>query len=142
MTRSQQTELYSCTDDILSESQNMVKSKVYQLADKGRYKSSTYVEINPDPVKSPFIDVLCHVAQDIIKFHLGNHYLPIETGRWRSIPWQERLCTVYGVLGVETHALLNCAMIPRKNIELNTYLHHVWYQPEILFECLKNAEVL
>ena len=135
---------YSCTDDILYESRNTVKSKVYQLADKGRYKFSIYAEINPDLVKSPFIDVYHPIARDIIKFRLGNHYLPIETGRWRSIPRQERLCTVCGVLGDERHALYNCAMIPRENRQLNTYLHHIWYQPEIfrLFKCLKNAEFL
>ena len=53
---------YSCTDDILNESRNTVKSKVYQLADKGRYKFSICVD-----------EVSCHtIGKGIEDVDTGN----------------------------------------------------------------------
>ena len=37
--------------------------------------------MNPTLSPSPFLDVIHPVAADIIKFRVGSHYLPIETGR-------------------------------------------------------------
>ena len=122
---------YASTDDILSDFRNKLRAKVYPLADKGRYKYSIYVEMNPDLLKYPYIDIYHPIAHHIIKFRMGNHYLPIETGRWRSIPHEERFCSVCGVIGDEKHVIYDCSLVPRDGILLNQHLHNIWFQPEI-----------
>ena len=122
---------YSTKNDIATAFRNELKSKVYNEADKGKNKYKIYVEMNPDLSRSPYIDLYHPLAGDIVKFRLGSHYLPIETGRWRAVPREERLCTTCGVLGDEKHALYSCSLIPRD-------------EPEIfkLFERLKIAKYL
>ena len=46
----------------------------------------------------------------LCRFRCSNHNLPIETGRHRRIPREERLCQLcnFGVLGDERHAILEC----------------------------------
>ena len=135
---------YSSTEEIISEYRNEVKAKVYKFADDSKYKFGIYAKMNPDLRRSPFLDVYHPVANDIVKFRLGSHYLPIETGRWRGIARTERLCTACGVLGDERHALYSCSLILRDDVVLDEYLHHIWYQPEVfkLFKRLKEAKYL
>ena len=75
------------------------------------------VELNPDLVPSPFVYGLHPICCEIIKFRLGSHYLPIDTGRWNRTPKQERICTNCEVLGDEKHMIYNCALIPRNEME-------------------------
>ena len=79
----------------------------------------------------------------MIKFRLGSHRLPIETGRWSRIPRNERVCTNCGVLGDEDHALYHCSLIDRNDIVMDS-ISKLWYQPELyrLFTRLKEAKYL
>ena len=80
----------------------------------------------------------------IIMFRLGTHFLPIETGRWRRIPRDQRLCTACGVVGDERHVLYSCSLISRDDIVLDHFIHNIWYQPEVfkLFERIKAVKYL
>ena len=46
----------------------------------------------------------------ILKFRTSNHKLPIETGRWEAIPYQERKCflCIDNEIGDEFHYLFTC----------------------------------
>ena len=79
----------------------IMKTKIYELADAGHYKYNMYAELNPNLAPSPFLYGLHPICCEIIKFRLGSHYLPIETGRWNRTPRQERICTNCKVLGYE-----------------------------------------
>ena len=100
--------------------------------------------MNPNLSISPFIDLYHPPAAIIIQFCLGSHYLPIETGRLRSPPREERLCTVCGVLGDERHAIYECSLVIRDDIVLNKHIHRIWYQPDIFkyFERHRAAKFL
>ena len=116
----------------------------FDFADNGKYKFYIYAAMNPNLSISPFIDLYHPSAAIIIQFRLGSHYLPIETGRWRSSPREERLCTVCGVLGDERHAIYECSLVIHDDIILNEHIHGIWYQPDIfkLFERFRAAKFL
>ena len=46
----------------------------------------------------------------ILKFRTINHYLPVETGRWSNILWENRLCLLCNIneIGDEFHYLFIC----------------------------------
>ena len=97
------TTKYTCVDDIVNEYRNNTKRKIYDLAKEGHHKYEIYVDLNPDLKPSPFLDVVHPTACDVIKFRLGSHYFPIETGRWKGLKREERLCSACGELGDEMH---------------------------------------
>ena len=134
---------YATGNDIITESLNQIKQKMYRLADAGHYKYQIYVKINPDLTPSPFLSIVHPLAIDVIKFRLGSHFLPIETGRWSRKPRNERICTNCGVLGDEDHVLYHCTLIHRDDIVLDN-ISKLWYQPEIyrLFKRIKEAKYL
>ena len=134
---------YATGNDIITESLNQIKQKIYRLADAGHYKYQIYVKINPDLTPSPFLSIVHPLAIDVIKFRLGSHFLPIETGRWSRKPRNERICTNCGVLGDEDHVLYHCTLIHRDDIVLDN-ISKLWYQPEIyrLFKRIKEAKYL
>ena len=134
---------YATGNDIITESINQIKQKIYRLADAGHYKYQIYVKINPDLTPSPLLSIAHPLAIDVIKFRLGSHHLPIETGRWSRIPRNERLCTNCGVLGDEYHVLYHCTLIHRDDIALDSF-SKLWHQPEIyrLFTRLKAVKYL
>ena len=135
---------YSSEKDIILESRNNMKTKIYELADEGHYKYNMYAELNPDLAPSPFLYGVHPICCEIIKFQLGSHYLPIETGRWNRTARQERICTNCKVLGDEKHIIYNCTLIPSNEMELDCRISHIWYQPEIfhLFKHIKINEFL
>lgn len=49
----------------------------------------------------------------LIKFRSRNHSLPIETGRWRNIPYENRKCPFCNTLGDEYHFLMECTHFSR-----------------------------
>ena len=136
-------EKYASVSEILAESSNELKQKIYRLANAGHYKYQIYVKLNPELLPSPFLSIVHPVALDIVKFRLGSHYLPIETGRWSRKPRNERFCTNCGVLGDEDHVLFHCSLIQRNDIQLDV-ISKLWYQPEVyrLFSRIKDAKYL
>ena len=134
---------YATGTDIITEGLSEIKQKIYRLADAGHYKYQIYVKINPDLTPSPFLSIVHPLAIDAIRFRVGSHYLPIETGRWCRKLRHERVCTNCGVLGDENHVLYHCALIHRDDIVLDG-ISKLWYQPEIyrLVTRLKEAKYL
>ena len=47
-------------------------------------------------------------CKSLIRFRTGNHKLPVEVGRWKSVPLNERLCIYCNELGDEFHYLMSC----------------------------------
>ena len=134
---------YATGHDIITESLNKVKEKIHHLADAGHYKYQNYVKTNPDLTPSPFLSIVHPLAIDVIKFRLGSHHLPIETGRWSRKPRNERVCTNCGVLGDEDHVLYHFSLIHRDDIVLDS-INKLWFQPEIYrqFKRVKEAKYL
>ena len=134
---------YTTSTDILIDHVNMLKQKIQRLADNGQYKYQIYRCINPELEPSPFLHIVHPMASDIMKFRLGSHKLPIETGRWSRKARCERLCTNCGVLGEEEHALYACSLIKRDDVVLQE-MWNIWRQPEIfkLFTRIKEAKFL
>jgi len=84
------------------------------------------------------------MAIDIIRFRVGSHYLPIETGRWNRKQRHERLCVNCGEIGDEEHAVYNCSLILRDDLGNLDGISTLWLQPEVykLFSRIKAAELL
>ena len=134
---------YSSAQDIAKEFRTKTKNKVYDLARRGKTKYSTYVEMNPDLSHSPLLDVVHPVASDMIKFRLGSHYLPVETGRWCGLEHGLRLCGSCGEIGDEKHVLYRCLLIDRSDVELQE-ISQIWCQPEAykIFKRIKDVKLL
>ena len=122
---------YPSVKDILIESRNVIREKIMKLASDGHYKYQIYVEMNPNLDISPFLNELHPIVKDIIKFRLGCHYLPIETGRWCRIPRVDRFCSNCYELGDEKHIIYRCSLIQRSDVVLSPNLCDIWGQPEI-----------
>ena len=135
---------YTNSEEILTESRNSLKQRIYDLANAEHYKFKIYVDLNPNLAPSPFLQSVHPIASEIIKFRLGSHYLPIETGRWNRTPRHERLCNFCGEFGDEKHVIYNCFLIDRNDMMLEQRLSHIWYQPEIytLFKRMKETDYL
>ena len=110
---------------------------------KGRYRFQIYHELNPELQQSPFITNLHPVSGDIIKFRVGSHNLPIETGRWSRKLRADRLCTECMVLGDEKHALYSCGSIDRRDLALPISLRDLWKSEHVftLFKRLRDAKI-
>ena len=125
-------EKYENVEEIYREKIDEVKQEIRDLASRPEnYKFRIYTEINPHLQRSPFITNSHPLSKEIIKFRLGSHNLPIETGRWASKARADRLCLDCGVLGDEMHALFHCANIDRTglvlpNLELKIYTSLIW----------------
>jgi hypothetical protein len=54
--------------------------------------------------------------RDIFTFGLNNHKLPVESGRWKNIPRELRICNLCNTadLGDEFHYLLKCNYFSEK----------------------------
>ena len=130
---------YDCAEDIISEFRDTVKEYVIQRANTDHYKFKIYLDINPDLNPSPFLHIIHPLVNDIVKFRLGSHYLPIETGRWNRTPRQERLCQNCNILGDERHAIYECSLIDRQGINLHEDISMIWQQASIytLFKRIK-----
>ena len=136
-------EKYDCVSEVYKEGSEVTKQKIRELVLKDRYRYQIYAELNPELQQSPFITNMHPISGDIIKFRLGSHNLPIETGRWARKARAERLCVNCGVLGDERHALYSCRNIDRSNLELPTSLCDIWNSEHILtlFKRLRDGNV-
>lgn len=64
---------------------------------KSEFKQSKYILVLPS-----------YLSKSMMAFFTRNHHLPIELGRWRGIPYNERKCNYCGNLGDEFHYILQC----------------------------------
>ena len=122
---------YSSAEDIISEFRDQTKDKIHEQARKGRSKFCTYLEMNPSLESSPLLDIIHPVVNDMTKFRLGSHFLPIETGRWTRLSRDERLCNTCGEIGDEKHILFSCSRIDRSDINLSNSIDKIWTQPDL-----------
>ena len=97
--------------------QNLKISLINQAQIDGKSKFRTYLDINPNLLPSPFLNSHNTLVPFIIKFRLGTHYLPIETGRWTRTPREERLCQLCKVVGDERHLTYNCNLGARRYLQ-------------------------
>ena len=134
---------YASTDEILNEGLDFVKQKIRTFATNGRSKFSMYLKLNPNLETSPFLHIVHPTASDIIRFRVGSHYLPIETGRWCRKQRHERLCTSCGTIGDEEHILYHCSLISRVDLSIDD-VSSLWFQPDVyeLFSRIKAAKFL
>ena len=51
----------------------------------------------------------------LIRFRLSNHYLPIETGRWKNVTLQNRICPLCNnfYIGDEFHYIFTCTFFQK-----------------------------
>ena len=135
---------YDSGKDILNEGLDFIKQNIRTRVADGHSKFNMYLKINPDLQPSPFLHMIHPMAIDIIRFRVGSHYLPIETGRWNRKPRHERLCTNCGEIGDEEHAIYSCSLISREDLGIIEGISNLWLQPEVykLFSRMKAAKLL
>ena len=135
---------YDSGKDILNEGLDFIKQNIRTRVADGHSKFIMYLKINPDLQPSPFLHMIHPMAIDIIRFRVGSHYLPIETGHWNRKPRHERLCTNCGEIGDEEHAIYSCSLISREDLGIIEGISNLWLQPEVykLFSRMKAAKLL
>ena len=136
-------EKYDSPEDIYEEASD-VRAKLKSCVDNNQYKYKMYMEINPNLQTSPFLVKFHRFSGDIIRFRLGSHNLPIETGRWSRVPREERLCRVCNVLGDEKHVLFTCNAVDRSSLVIPNSIVDIWNTNRVftLFEHLNDAKLL
>ena len=135
---------YDSGQSILDEGLNFIKQDIRTRVAAGRSKFQTYLKINPDLQPSPFLHMIHPMASDIIRFRVGSHYLPIETGRWNRKLRHERVCPNCGEIGDEEHVIYRCSLVLRNDIVFLDEIGKLWLQPEVykLFARIKDAKFL
>ena len=123
---------------------NIIKNKIHDHVAKGKPKFTMYLRNNPNLEPSYFLQCMHPLTRDIIRFRVGSHCLPIETGRWNQKRREERICDVCGVVGDEMHCLYDCSRILRCDLNLNNDVSCIWKQPEVfqLIGRLKSIDLL
>ena len=77
-----------------------------------------YLKLNPTLERSRCLGLHDDpITMDIIRFRLGSHFLPIETGRWCRKPQEERVCRICGTVGDEEHYVYRCPLVERGELE-------------------------
>ena len=136
--------LYTTSKALKMELMNEVHTKIKEFGqDKDKhYKYWIYVQLNPDLVKSPFLNRIDYTGKCITKFRVGSHNLKIETGRWNRTVGNDRLCTKCNEMGDEYHIIYNCSEIYRDDLtDLPLTLSSIWSYPKVneLFERIRIA---
>ena len=82
---------------------------------KQNFQLSKYISSLPDK--------LCKI---MLKFRTRNHHLPVETGRWKGVTFDRRICQGFHVeLGDEFHYLFIC---PQFSEDRKKYLRKYYYK--------------
>ena len=78
-------------------------------------------------------------CKSLIRFRTRNHKLPVEVGRWKSVPLNERLCIYCNEPGDEFHYLMSCKHFEDERKQcLKSYFYK---RPNIIkFEQLLNLQ--
>ena len=105
------------------------KCVTYRLF-KHNIKFEKYLDNLPEGYRSSFT-----------KFRLGNHKLPIETGRHKNIPRERRLCTLCSCnkLGDEFHVIFECRKLEKLRKKWFPSLHQKRYNV-CSFDALFNTD--
>ena len=70
------------------------------------------------------------LSKQLVAFRTRNHRLPIEVGRWRGVPANERICPYCKELGDEFHYILICQKFANYR---KKYIKDVYYlRPNII----------
>ena len=135
---------YTSKKEIYNEYMSQVKQQINSLADQGNYKFMIYRRMNPSLERSPFLHLPHPLSESIIKFRLGSHKLPIETGRWKGLERSDRVCPECMVLGDEEHFLFSCVQVRRDDLHLPLEFENLWKHAGVfeLFSRLKDVDVL
>ena len=134
---------YSSVDEIYRHHADDVKRKIRDYAGKERSRYVAYLSVNPDLEPSPFLQCMHPLTRDVIRFRVGSHSLPIETGRWSRKKREDRLCEECKVIGDENHFLYDCCKVERGDLTLDI-MSKIWLRPDIfvMIRRLKNIDVL
>ena len=109
-------------DDIKSHFSNKLRTEVNSLAEQeDRYKFQLYKRFNPNLTPLEFYKTHFKFP----RLRLSSHSMPIETGRWRRIPREERLCTACNTIGDEEHYIYTCPEVDRSNLDDIPELHEL-----------------
>ena len=138
---------YENTHSIKSRFRDTLKRKIKHLCStEDKYKYFIYNKMNPTLLKSNFVtDYETPGVELVIRFRLGSHKLPIETGRWSRTQRNQRLCKTCGILGDEEHYIFHCPLIKRNDIINKVMkLEDIWNIKNInlLFMRMKNADLI
>lgn len=138
------SETYQNHREIYQHHLNSVKDRIRDHVTKGKPKFTMYVTNNPNLEPSPFLNCMHPLTRDILRFRVGSHSLPIETGRWSQRKREDRICDLCGVVGDEVHYLYNCARIKRDDLNLDGNISNIWKQPDIfkLIARFKSVDLL
>ena len=135
---------YTSKDEIYTACVSDIKQQINSLADQGKYKFQMYRRMNPSLEPSPFLNLPHPLSDTIIKFRLGSHKLPIETGRWKGLDRCDRVCPECKVLGDEEHFLYTCPQIRRDDLQLPGSFSDLWKDADVfkLFSRLVDIDVV
>ena len=107
--------------------------------------SSFYKQLNREFNQNNCLNLISSFQfRQLLAFITRNHRLPIETGRWRSIPTSERKCSICNDIGDEFHYLFICPLFDnerKKYIKPYYYLRPNTFKLSQLFGC-KNVKTL
>eukprot|EP00884_Botryococcus_braunii_P006092 jgi/Botrbrau1/15484/Bobra.43_2s0104.1 len=75
--------------------------------------------------RAPRLHLPVKNVRTLLRFRLGSHDLPIDTGRRQGIPRDERICTrcSLGMVGDEDHLLFICQLLEHIRSQ-SSYLFH------------------
>ena len=121
---------YNNSNEIYFDFLNQLKRKIIDTAANEKcYKYQIYLEFNPSLEPFRNINDTRRITESIMKFRLGSHFLPIETGRWTRKAREDRLCEKCNVLGDEKHILFHCIEINRSdlNVHIPQSFKDFWY---------------
>ena len=135
---------YACKADIYREYSITICNQIRTLAHQDHYKYKIYLQMNPNLEMSPFINNFHPICKQIIRFRLGSHHLPVETGRWSRTARANRLCVDCRVLGDELHALYHCSAVDRSDIVLPGDPGNIWESAGVfkLFQRMKELKLV
>ena len=102
------TQLYNIKPHLKSIEQILIDQATQQL-NTDTFKCKNYNYIKDNPGMAQYLKCLDDQhTQALLKFRTANHKLPIEIGRYKNIPREDRLCTFCLKVGDEFHFIFEC----------------------------------
>ena len=104
---------YSSSKDVTRFYLEQNLKAIETFANNNKYKYMQYMKFNPE-LSPP--DLTHPYSYKFCRLRLSSHTFPIETGRWKRIDRQLRVCETCNVLGDEEHYIYTCVEIDRNNL--------------------------